>query len=174
MLACTPVGNTISYLTPSKAGIRTEESHVNDQTEKVTCLSSFEVRTQWDVVACTNQDQSDKESRKHHDGPETATACLHEENCWYCSEKEGAATDQGHVVGLCWIESDLIHENTHVIHDRIDTCELAEENHYVSIYNTPTASGYGEEVNPRESLVGRAGSNFLFFLLDRSFHDEEF
>ena len=58
-------------------------------------------------VAATYKYETDEEARKHGQCPETSSTSLHEEDCRDRTEKEGTASDHGHVSGVGRIEPDL-------------------------------------------------------------------
>ena len=93
------------------------------------------------MVANADYEKTEKESWKHSNGPEAATTSFHQENGWDCTEQESSSANQRHVVAVRGVEADLIHENRHVIHDRVDSGELAKEDHDVCINNRAAAAG---------------------------------
>jgi len=99
------------------------------------------VRRKIDLVADANEHQANEETRQHHDGPEAAAARLHEEDGGNGADEEGPAADKRHVVCLFGVEADLVHEHRHVVHDCVDTRELAEEDHDVGVDQGATGAG---------------------------------
>ena len=65
----------------------------------------------------------------------------------------------------------MIHQHGHVVHDRVDARELAEEDHDVGVDDGAPAARHGEEVHPGELVL--FSDDVVFFLDDTGFHDEE-
>jgi len=99
-----------------------EEDFVNDQTGEIDALLATNAL---DVVADAYQDETDEETGKHSNGPETAATGLHEKDGGNGSNQERSSTNKRHVVCIVFIEADLSHENRHVVHDGVDSGELA-------------------------------------------------
>ena len=85
------------------------------------------------MIAGTDNDEADEETREHSYGPESAPACFHEKDGGDGAKEKSSATDEGHVVAVCRVEADLTHEDGHVVHDRVHAGELTEEDHDVGI-----------------------------------------
>ncbi|KAI6752463.1 hypothetical protein HG530_013832 [Fusarium avenaceum] len=118
-------------------------------------------------------DKADKEPRKHGNSPESSAKSFHKENGRNGTDEEGSATNKGHVVGLLLVEANLVHEDGHVVHNRVHTSQLTKENHNVAVNESAAGAGLGEEVHPREAGVLGPLSDCVFFLNDGRTHNVE-
>jgi hypothetical protein len=124
------------------------------------------------VVRGADEDQADEEAGQHGDAPEAAAAALHEEDGGNGTDEEGAAADEGHVVGLVLVEADLVHECAHVVHDGVDSSELTQEDHDVGVNDGTASARLGEEVHPGVAGLATGGNDSLL-LFSADLHDEE-
>ncbi|KAI6771384.1 hypothetical protein HG531_009009 [Fusarium graminearum] len=164
---------TLTGNDPCETSVRTEETHVEDKTSQVKTLYSHELSGDVELVADTDKNQADEETGKHGDSPETTTESFHEEDGRNGTNQERSTTDKRHVVGLLLVETNLVHENRHVVHDSVDTSELTKKDHNVGVDKSATSSGLSEEVHPGESAVLRSLDNSVLFLDDGGTHDVE-
>lgn len=79
---------------PSQAGVRTKEALVDDEARDVGALGTRKIRLQVNEVAAPNNDEANKEARKHSTSPESASELLHVEDGGNGSEKETAAAHE--------------------------------------------------------------------------------
>ena len=154
---------------PGKSSVRTEEKLIEDKASQVNAkLRGKGV----ELVADTDEDQTDEEAWQHGNSPEATSTSLHEEDRRDGTDKERSTSNQRHVSGIVGVESNLVHEYRHVVHDRVNSGELSQEDHHVSIDDSTTSTRLGEEVHPGEP-VGTASGDLGLFLLGADFHDEE-
>jgi hypothetical protein len=154
---------------PGERGVGSEEQHVENEADEV----DAELRTEGvELVADADKHETDEETGQHGDGPETSSAGFHEEDGRDGTEQQGTTTDKRHVGCVVGVESDLRHEDAHVVHDCVDTGELAEEDHDVGVDDGAARTSFGEEVHPWV-FVGATSSNLTFLLFGAKLHNKE-
>lgn len=113
------------------------------------------MRLDIDLVANADENQAEEEARQHHDGPESSSTSLHEEDSGNGTNQQGTTTNQGHVIGLFCFVSDLVHQHGHVVHDGVDTRELTEENHDICVDDCTSGARDAAESSVLASTRGR-------------------
>ena len=135
---CHPVAAEVCWVyfrwnDPGETGVAAEKALVDDETGKVEGFDGHKVRLEVDLVTGADENKTDEEAGERNDSPEAAAEGLHEENGGDRSEQQGTATDEGHIICIFLVESDLVHKHTHVVHDGIDTRHLPKDNHNVGV-----------------------------------------
>lgn len=120
-----------------------------------------------DVIRDSNQNQTDEESGKHCNGPESPAACLHEENSRNGSDQQRSTSNKRHVCSLLVVEANLVHQDRHVVHDGIYTSQLSEKNHDVCI-NKSSAGARNTTI-----LVSKDRQDKGYFILVEHHHLRE-
>jgi hypothetical protein len=173
---------------PGETCVGAEESHVQDQPGEIHSLCSRKVG-QRDMIASAYNDEAHEETWEHSYGPESAPACFHEKDGGDGAKEKSSAADEGHVVAVCRVEADLIHEDGHVVHDCVHAGKLTEKDHDVGIDEGAAAAWHSilivrsivscpcDQILPNKIHPGESASCFLrhftFLLLNRCFHDKE-
>ncbi|KAG7856550.1 hypothetical protein KL919_004080 [Ogataea angusta] len=151
------------------AGRGAEEAHVEDDTGEVQPESGRPGDRQ--LVRDSDKDEADEEARKHGVGPEPAAAVVHVQDGRDGAEQQGAAADKRHEDGVFLVEADRRHQRRHVVHDGVDTRELAKEDHDVGVDKRPARSWVRDEVHPL--VFSREMRVLELLLLERLDHVEE-
>lgn len=133
---------------PGETGVGAEEAHVEDDAGQIDTLGGGGVIFVVDGVAGADKDQTDEEARKHGVGPVATAELLHVHDGGDGADEQRTTADQRHENTGAFVETDLGHEDAHVVHDGIDTGELTQEDHGVGVDHGTTGTRVGEEVHP--------------------------
>lgn len=132
--------------------IRTKETLVQDDTREIDTLCCSRVCLLIDLVADAHEHQAEEEAREHSVGPVPTAKAFHVHDRRDGTEHERAASDKGHEDAVLLVEADTAHESAHVVHNSVDTGELAEKDHDVHVDECAASSRLGEEIEPDELL----------------------